>query len=158
MSGPTIRNERELAEYLSRPKRILLVEDDAAVRELFIRFCRAYNCQVDEAADGEHALALVQAVAYDVILLDIKLPGMDGPLFFRELKAHGNKAPVVFVSGYLDGEVIGNINRIGFACFVMKPPTYNDEFAHNLMSVLGVRRIDPRATFSLKGWGEPVAV
>ncbi len=154
----SITNEHELAAYLSRPKRILLVEDDAAVRELFVHFCKAYNCQVDEAGDAEHALTLIQNVAYDVLLLDIKLPGMDGPLFFRELKAKGNKAPVVFVSGYLDNEVIVNINRIGFACFVMKPPAYNDEFAHNLMSVLGVRRIDPRATFSLKGWGQPVAV
>lgn len=156
MNGPTIKNERELAEYLSQPKRILLVEDDAHVRELFIHSCKSYNCQVDEAGSGEHALALVQNVAYDVLLLDIKLPGMDGPLFFRELKAKGNKATVVFVSGHLDAEVIENVTRIGFACFVMKPPAYNDEFAHNLMSVLGVRRIDPRQTFSLKGWGQPV--
>lgn len=158
MSGPTIKNEHELAAYLSRPKRILLVEDDPHVRELFVHFCKAYNCQVDEAGSGEDAIALIQADPYDVLLLDIKLPGMDGPLFFRELKAKGNKAPVVFVSGYLDNEVITNINRIGFACFVMKPPAYNDEFAHNLMNVLGVRRIDPRTTFSLTGWGQPLGV
>jgi CheY-like chemotaxis protein len=161
LSAGGITNESDLALFLARPKRLLLVEDDARVREMFIEFCRSYNAVIEQAKSGEDALRMIQASeSYDVILLDIKLPGMDGPLFFQELRQIGNKAPVVFISGFLDEEVIRNVNRVGFACFVLKPPAYNDEFAHNLMTVLGVRRVDANKsmTFSLRGWGQPVTI
>lgn len=157
----SIANEHDLAKFLSRPKRLLLVEDDPLVREMFLNFCKSYNAEIDQAPSAEIALARVKnGATYDVILLDIKLPGMDGPMFFNELKATECKAPVVFIAGHLDEETIANVSRIGFACFVLKPPAYNDEFAHNIMTVLGVRRIDRsgKLTFSLRGWGQPVAV
>ncbi|HET7705349.1 MAG TPA: response regulator [Thermoanaerobaculia bacterium] len=65
----------------------LVVEDDAATREALRRIVRDEGFEVDAVADGEHALELIFAQRYAVVVLDIVLPGMSGAEVMEELLA-----------------------------------------------------------------------
>jgi two-component system response regulator ResD len=59
-------------------RKALIVEDDPATRSLLRRLVESQQCDVDEAADGEAAIALLDARDYGVVLLDLVLPKMSG--------------------------------------------------------------------------------
>ena len=68
-------------------KRILLVEDNPINRELAIMVLSGSGYQVDVAVDGEEGLHKARSSIYDLVLMDIKLPGIDGLTVTRMLKA-----------------------------------------------------------------------
>jgi signal transduction histidine kinase len=80
---------------------ILVVDDDAANRELLAAYLAGLPCIVREAVDGQRALALATAEPPDLILLDVLLPGLDGYTVTERLKADPRTAtiPVVLVTG-----------------------------------------------------------
>jgi DNA-binding NarL/FixJ family response regulator len=79
--------------------RVVLVDDDARFRATARRSLSADGVEVvAEVADGEHAVATVEAWQPDVVLLDIALPGVDGLEVARRLRAIGSRAAVVLVS------------------------------------------------------------
>jgi two-component system, cell cycle sensor histidine kinase and response regulator CckA len=83
---------------------ILVVDDQAANRELLAAYLAALPCAVREAADGESALALAAAVPPDLILLDVMLPGLDGYAVTTRLKTDPRTAtiPVVLITALPD--------------------------------------------------------
>ncbi len=81
--------------------RMLVVEDDPAWRALY-RMTFESQFEVYEASDGQHGLSLVEAVHPDVILLDLRMPRMDGADFVRCLSGRGQVPPIVMCSGVLD--------------------------------------------------------
>jgi two-component system copper resistance phosphate regulon response regulator CusR len=78
--------------------RILLVEDERKVASFIARALRENTYAVDVAESGEKALALGTDVPYDVILLDVRLPGMTGIEVCRELRQRGIEAPVLMLT------------------------------------------------------------
>jgi two-component system, chemotaxis family, chemotaxis protein CheY len=80
--------------------RVLVVDDDGAVRSIVAETLRGEGYQVDEANNGAAALEQLQAVAPDVILLDIVMPVIDGYEFLERLRQEGGIAdiPIVLVS------------------------------------------------------------
>lgn len=79
--------------------RILVIDDEPMVREAVGRMLVAEGYQVDHAADGAAALALVDAAPPDVILLDLMMPGMNGRQFLTALReARGSDIPVVVMT------------------------------------------------------------
>ncbi len=83
-------------------RRVLLVDDEAAVRNVVGQVLRALGAEVDEATGGREALALVEdsAAPHDVILLDMAMPEMDGVETLRRLRAGGCDTPVILCSGH----------------------------------------------------------
>ncbi len=79
---PTLRVSAE-----PRLRRVLLVDDDAGLRSLLRTTLEPADLDVDEAADAETAAARIDAKHPDVVVLDIRMPGMDGLTFCRRLKA-----------------------------------------------------------------------
>jgi len=77
---------------------ILVVEDDAEMAQLLARGLREEEYQVDLARDGLKALALLKGGAFDVVLLDIMLPGMDGLQLARELRLRREQVPVLMLT------------------------------------------------------------
>ena len=87
---------------------MLIVEDDPAWRGLYLmEFGKQFD--VFEAKDGLQALAMLDWLKPDIILIDLRLPRMDGQTFLRQLERKGAHAPVVICSGALpeDGIPIG---------------------------------------------------
>ncbi|QWF82190.1 response regulator transcription factor [Amycolatopsis sp. CA-230715] len=84
--------------------RVLVVDDEPGVRKALQRGLRAEGMDVVTAADGPSALRLGQTGAFDVLLLDIMLPGLSGYRVLQQLRAEGVRTPVLMISAK-DGEV-----------------------------------------------------
>lgn len=78
--------------------RILLVEDAVSLRKPVVKALKASGFAVDETGDGAEGYWLASEHEYDVILLDIMLPGMDGHQILTKLRADGDETPVLFLT------------------------------------------------------------
>jgi DNA-binding response OmpR family regulator len=79
--------------------RVLIVDDDPAVRELLMTLLRLEGVEVTAAEDGQAALAAVAAERPDVVLVDVQLPGLDGYALCRRLKGEPPSPRVVMLTG-----------------------------------------------------------
>jgi PAS domain S-box-containing protein len=87
-----------------RPLRVLVVDDEAPIRRSLARYLERRGHRVDEASDGREALARLADAGdepYDVILADLRMPGLDGDRLLAELRAGGTGAEerLVFITG-----------------------------------------------------------
>jgi two-component system OmpR family response regulator len=78
--------------------RILVVEDDPKIASFVAGGLRQHGFAVDQAADGDEALALVATTPFDAAVVDVMLPRLDGLSLVRRLRAGGNALPVLFLS------------------------------------------------------------
>lgn len=78
--------------------RILVVEDDAEVRDFLLRVIREAAWAADYAETGQRALELFASVSYDLAVLDVGLPDMDGFEVCRTIRARGDRTPVLVLT------------------------------------------------------------
>ena len=78
--------------------KILIIEDNQDIRYNLVDFLEAKGHQTDNTDDGLKALALLTLQQFDIIILDIMLPGMDGIGLCKELRTRGNETPILFLS------------------------------------------------------------
>ena len=76
---------------------ILIVDDDREIRDLLARFLRKHGCRVDTAADGRAMMKLLEVGRFDLVVLDIMMPGEDGLSLCRRLRA-ASDMPVVMLT------------------------------------------------------------
>jgi two-component system phosphate regulon response regulator PhoB len=100
---------------------VLLVDDDRALRKLLRAYLEQESISVLEAATGEEALASVARAAPTLVLLDVRLPGLDGFEVLRRLEASGTTVPVILVTSLEDelDQLVGY--RLGAVDYVVKP-------------------------------------
>ena len=89
--------------------RLLLAEDEEAMAEAVIDFLEYHHYEVDWANNGTDALEHARMGIYDVLVLDIMMPGMDGITVLRTLRGEGNTTPVLLLTarGEIRDKVIG---------------------------------------------------
>lgn len=78
--------------------RVLMVEDAARLRALVVTALTKLGHTVDAAADGHEGLMLMEDHAYDAIILDVMLPGMDGFALLKSLRNRGDDTPVLMLT------------------------------------------------------------
>ena len=78
---------------------VLIVDDDEAVRTMLYKVIRSNGIQAELAATGEQALKMLEQTPFDLILLDINMPGMDGFQVVQVLRQRGNQTPIILISG-----------------------------------------------------------
>lgn len=78
--------------------RILLVEDDRALNRSLVKLLKTQNYSVDPAFDGQEALDHLLGVEYDLIILDVMMPQMDGFTFIKKLRTQGDEVPVLMLT------------------------------------------------------------
>lgn len=84
---------------MTGPKRVLVVDDDESIRDAIELALSTEGHQVVTASDGAAALAIILQSPPDVILLDLKMPGMDGAEFARAYRqAYSNPVPIVVMT------------------------------------------------------------
>jgi DNA-binding response OmpR family regulator/HPt (histidine-containing phosphotransfer) domain-containing protein len=79
--------------------RILLVDDDAALRELLTRRLSAENYAIDAASDGDQGWEYATTYEYDLLILDVLLPRLDGVTLCQKLRSQGYTMPILLLTG-----------------------------------------------------------
>ena len=102
--------------------RVLVADDHPAMRRALARLVSADGALelVAEAVDGPSALEQIEALAPDVALLDVRMPGRDGLDVLRALMATGSRVRVLLISGYEDGAIAHQAISLGAAGFLSK--------------------------------------
>jgi DNA-binding response OmpR family regulator len=100
---------------------VLLVDDDRPLRKLLRAYLEQESIAVLEAGSGEEALATIDRAAPALVLLDVRLPGIDGFEVLRRLDAAGGRVPVMLVTSLEDevDQLVGY--RLGAVDYVVKP-------------------------------------
>ena len=100
---------------------VLLIDDDRALRKLLRAYLEAESISVLEAASGEEGLVAIERSAPGLVLLDVRLPGIDGFEVLRRLDLSGRSVPVILVTSVEDelDQLVGY--RLGAIDYVVKP-------------------------------------
>jgi two-component system, OmpR family, response regulator MprA len=106
----------------TRERRVLVVDDDATIAATFSAILRGEGYEVATAGTGAEAIQLVQERAFDLIVLDLVMPGMDGLTTLRRLRVLDPRAAVIILAA--DVEPKGEITALGLgaAAVLLKPP------------------------------------
>ena len=105
---------------MSKP-RILLVDDEERFRANLEKMLGALGLTVNARGSGAEALEELKLHPYDVIVLDIRMPGMDGLATLKEIKQIDPEVEVIILSGHASMDAAMEINRLGGYDYLMKP-------------------------------------
>ena len=104
MTGVAVRNEK---------KRILVADDEPEIRSLLAVLFGSEGWLIVEAASGQEALEHSRRFAFDVVVLDHRMPGMSGIEAARRIAAEGFDGPIIVFSAYLSPEVLAECDKTG---------------------------------------------
>jgi CheY-like chemotaxis protein len=119
-------------------RRILIVDDDAEVLWLFSKFLERRDREIETASSGKQALERVRAGPFDLILLDLKMPDMDGTETLREIRKIDPEVPVYIVTAF-QAEWEDRLRRMsedGIAFELLRKPIERRELLLAVESVL----------------------
>ena len=101
--------------------RVLVVDDEASIRDLLSKTLALAEYDVDTAADASTALGRVRAAEYDLLIADLRMPGMDGLTLIRQVKRIRAELPVIIITGFsTESSAIEAVN-LGVAGYLRKP-------------------------------------
>ncbi len=100
---------------------ILIVDDEEVVRRSFSRVLDGAHWRTASAAGGEQALRALARERFDVVLLDLRMPGADGIEVLKTIKARWPESEVVVVTGYPSVETAKEAVRLGACDYLAKP-------------------------------------
>lgn len=104
-----------------KDKRVLLVEDNSVNVMVAKRFLEKWHCTIDVAGNGLEALEQYEDDKYDLILMDLQMPEMDGYEATRQLREQGATLPIIALTAAALTDVEKNILAAGLDDFVVKP-------------------------------------
>jgi excisionase family DNA binding protein len=101
--------------------RILVVDDEASIRDLLAKTLALAEYDVDTAPDGRSALERLRLYPYDLLIADLKMPGIDGLAVIREAKRLKADLPVIIITGYSTESAAIEAVNLGVAGYLTKP-------------------------------------
>ena len=109
------------APVRSARQRVLVVDDEASIRDLLSKTLALAEYDVDTAPDGNSALDRMRQFNYDLLIADLKMPGMDGLALIRQAKRIKADLPVIIITGFsTESSAIEAVN-LGVAGYLTKP-------------------------------------
>jgi DNA-binding response OmpR family regulator len=109
-----------------RPARILIIEDDPRIASVLRRGLAMRGWAVELAEDGLVGRAAWSSRDFDLVLLDVMLPGIDGIALCAERRAEGDRTPVMLLTARDDDEDRSKGDRAGADAYVTKPFAYGE--------------------------------
>ena len=117
---PIVTTTRSVASMTARP-RVLVVDDEATIRDLLAKTLALAEYDVDIAPDGRTALERLRIIPYDLLITDLKMPGVDGLTVIREARRLKPDIPVIIVTGFsTEASAIEAVN-LGVSGYLTKP-------------------------------------
>ena len=111
---------RAAAAAAGRP-RVLVVDDEASIRDLLAKTLALAEYEVDLAPDGRTALERLRMIPYDLLITDLKMPGVDGLAVIREARRLKADIPVIIITGFsTEASAIEAVN-LGVSGYLTKP-------------------------------------
>lgn len=101
--------------------RVLVVDDEDDFRETIVKRLKSRKIIAEGAEDGKKALELIENNTFDVIVLDVKMPGMDGIETLRHIKSKNPRIEVIILTGHASVEFGIKGMQLGAFDYVMKP-------------------------------------
>jgi CheY-like chemotaxis protein len=123
------------------PTRILVVDDDPIQREFASVYLSAPLCAVDMVGDAEAALDILTRERFDIVLVDIEMPGMNGIELVERMRAQDNlrKIPIVMATSHEDIVSIDRAYTAGATSFANKPINWR-QFSYQLRNIIRATR------------------
>ena len=125
--------------------RVLVVDDETAIREAIRMTLEYEGYRIDEARSGQEGIDKAAKVDYDAILLDIKMPVLDGIEVLENLKEQKITSPVVMVSGHGDVHTAVECTKRGAFDFLEKPLN-RDKLLLTVRNAVRLRRVEEENT------------
>ena len=101
--------------------RVLVVDDEASIRDLLAKTLALAEYDVDLAPDGRTALERLRIIPYDLLITDLKMPGVDGLAVIREARRLKADIPVIIITGFsTEASAIEAVN-LGVSGYLTKP-------------------------------------
>lgn len=120
--------------------RILTVDDSRAIRMIVSKIAQEMGLEIEEAEDGEQGLARLEEVEYDLILLDVTMPVLDGPGMLAKMREIGNTTPVLMLTSESKRSIIAELMKLKIEDYILKP-FKNEEIKEKIVRIL--KRKDP---------------
>lgn len=133
MNGTTIMVEQKRGNKKVNPKDILLIDDNVGITGLFARYLKlkGLNCTISN--DGKNGLEYIQTKQFDVILLDLSMPGFSGLEVIDAIENSGiikEKRIYVFTASSITAKEIEELRSRGISGCIKKPVTVNQLLDH----------------------------
>jgi CheY-like chemotaxis protein len=116
-----------IAALATRQPHVLVVDDDPHVRPVLVRLLQRQGLRVTNVGDGYTALSAIERVRPDVVLLDVKMPGIDGTEVLRRIKQNPATAAtrvIILTANDLGDSLQGQVLGLGADGYLEKPITY----------------------------------
>jgi len=101
--------------------RVLVVDDEASIRDLLAKTLALAEYDVDTAADASTALERIRTAEFDLLIADLKMPGMDGLTLIRQVKHLRSELPVIIITGFSSESSAIEAVNLGVAGYLRKP-------------------------------------
>ncbi|MBT9157400.1 MAG: Sporulation initiation phosphotransferase F [Firmicutes bacterium] len=102
-------------------KKVLVIDDQAGIRALLTEVFTALGVEVLEAKNGSEGLETMDRRQPDMILLDMKMPGLSGIETLRLIRAKDYAVPIILVTAYQENDIIVEAERLGVTARLVKP-------------------------------------
>src|ERR1044071_7071593 len=122
------------------PIHLLLVDDEAAFRDVIAERLADHGFRVEQAGSGEEGLARLNEFAFDVLITDLKLPGLDGRQLLDEALTRYPDIIAVVITGFGSVREAVDVTRRGAEGFITKPFQF-EELLHELGTAMERRRL-----------------
>ncbi len=106
---------------MAEMRKVLVVDDEEIVRLSHMRTLAGQSCSVEAARGGEEALEKMRTAPADVVLLDLRMPGMDGLAALKAIKEQWPATEVVIITGYPSVVTAREAVRLGAFDYLAKP-------------------------------------
>ena len=123
---------------MSEPKKVLIAEDSSVIQNLTKKILMIQNYKIESAKNGQQVLEMLEKDHYDIILMDINMPVMDGMQCAKKIRAledaEKSKIPIVAITGNARNYSIDDFKSVGINEYLQKPLNF-DELVETVKSL-----------------------
>ena len=101
--------------------RVLVVDDEASIRDLLSQTLALADYEVDVATDGAEALDRMKTQAYNLLVTDLRMPGLDGMTVIHEARRMNSRLPVIVITGFSTEATAIDAANVGVSGYLTKP-------------------------------------